>query len=293
MNRSPARNTGVYMATFRALESTRPVNKRLLYDPYAIKFLPKFHRLLVSLSRFGPVRNCFIAYINARWPGTYTAGVARTRLIDDMVIEAVQHEGINQIIILNARYDTRAHRLKTSRQVNFVEIDHKDLQQRKRKIMKPPPGSRSLPVDYIELDIKTQQLAKVIPSPLLPRHYKTLFIWEALTTTRELNAAETIFEYLKDFPPGTQVIFSYVDKDVLVNPGHYTGFFKINKLLKKTGEQWDFGLHTHELPGFLAQRNMKLRYDGGATDYRALYYGEKSKRMKGYEYFRIVRAEVK
>lgn len=293
MNRSPARNTGVYKATFRAIESTKPVNKRLLYDPYAVKFLSKIYQLLVSLCHFSLVRNAVISYIQARWPGAYTVDIARTKLVDDMITEAIQQEGINQVIILNASYDTRAYRLETGKPVNFVELDHPILQHQKKKLMKPAPDSRSIPVDYIEFDITTQQLAKIIPLPLLPKHYKTLFVWEAFTNSLALEAAEALFQYLKDFSPGTQLIFSYVDKYTLENPDTCRGFARVNKLLQKAGEQWNLVLQRKELPALLAQKNMLLRYDGGACDYRATYYGERSKQMKGYEYFRIVRAEVK
>ena len=62
---------------------------------------------------------------------------------------------------------------------------------------------------------------------------------------------------------------------------------------KRAGENWDFGLCPDELRTYLDSYNMLLRYEGGAADYRAQYFGEKSKGMKGYEYFRLARAEVK
>ncbi|RFS24831.1 class I SAM-dependent methyltransferase [Chitinophaga silvatica] len=293
MSRFPSRNMGIYMATFRAIESTKPETERLLFDPYAVNFLSGFHRFLIKLCQIRFIRSFFINYIQYNWPGTYTAGIARTRLIDDMLMEAVVKEGINQIIILNARFDTRAHRLNIAKRVNFVEIDHPQLQRVKKAVMHPYTNEKAIPVDYLELDLNSERLADVMPSPLLPKHYKTLFIWEALTTNHELQEAEAIFEYLKDFPSGTQVIFTYVNKSVFEKPAENFGFLQINSLLKKVGEEWDFGLNPAELPLFMAQRNMKVRYDGGAADYRATYFGDASANMKGYEYFRLVRAEVK
>lgn len=293
MSRSPANKSGTYMAAFRAIESTKPEKERLLHDPFAAIFLSKFYQFLLACCSYRLMRNIVTGCIQLRWPGTFTAAVARTKLIDDMIIDAVRAEGINQVIILNATYDTRAHRLNVGQPLHYVEMDHPELQHRKRKLLASLGGLPTVHVDYVQLDMNIQHISDVIPQLFYRQHYKTLFLWEGLTSNMEAKQGETIFHYVRKFSPGTQIIFTYVEKAVFNNPKAFYGFVRIDRLLRRAGENWDFGMYPAELQRYLDAHHMKLRYDGGAADYRTQYFGEKSKRMKGYEYFRVARAEVK
>lgn len=293
MSRSPATKSGTYMAAFRAIESTKPEKERLLHDPFAAVFLSKFYQLLLACCSISLFRNIITACIQFHWPGTFTAAVARTKLIDDMIVDAVRNEGVNQVIILHATYDTRAHRLKVGLPLHYVEMDHPDLQHRKRTMLASLKGLPNVPVDYVQLNMNTQQISEVIPQLFYRQHYKTLFLWEGLTSTMEAKQGEAIFHHIRKFSPGTQAIFTYIEKAVLENPKAFYGFEKVNRLLRRAGEDWDFGMCPAELHAYLDAHDMKVRYDGGAADYRAQYFGEKSKQMKGYEYFRVIRVEVK
>lgn len=281
------------MAAFRAIESTKPEKERLLYDPFASAFLSKFYQLILAGCMIPFIRRIVTACIQFRWPGSFTAAVARTRLIDDMILHAVKSQGINQVIILNATFDTRAHRLNVGAPLHYVEMDHPTLQYTKKKILSALVGLPAIHVDYVELDMNRQQISEVFPKLFYGSHYKTLFLWEGLTTIQEAKQAETIFHHVKNFHPGTQIIFTYVEKAVLENPKAFYGFVRINRLLRRAGENWDFGICPEELYAYLESYHLQLHYDGGADDYRAKYFGEKSRHMKGYEYLRVVRAEVK
>ncbi|HWV68874.1 SAM-dependent methyltransferase [Chitinophaga sp.] len=293
MSRSPATKSGTYMAAFRAIESTKPEKERLLYDPFASAFLSKFYQLILAGCMIPFIRKIVTACIQFRWPGSFTAAVARTRLIDDMIIHAVKSQGINQVIILNATFDTRAHRLNVGVPLHYVEMDHPTLQYTKKKILSALVGLPAIHVDYVELDMNYQQISEVFPKLFYGSHYKTLFLWEGLTTIQEAKQAETIFHHVKNFHPGTQIIFTYVEKAVLENPTAFYGFVRINRLLRRAGENWDFGICPEELYAYLESYHLQLHYDGGADDYRAKYFGDRSRHMKGYEYLRVVRAEVK
>ncbi|WP_158267061.1 class I SAM-dependent methyltransferase [Chitinophaga niastensis] len=281
------------MATFRAIESCKPEKERLVYDPFAAAFLSKFYQTLVAVCALPFIRKIVTTGIQLRWPGTFTSAVARTKLIDDMIIDAVKTDGINQIIIVSATLDTRAHRLNIGVPVHYVEVDHPKVQYAKRAVLAELQDMPTVRIDYVPLDLNTQQMSDVIPQLLQRNHNKTLFLWEALTTSMEAREADTIFKYINNFPSGTQVIFTYIDKAVLENPKAFNGFVSIDRILRRSGENWDFGLHPGDLNSFMEARNMKMRYEGGAEKYRAQYFGNKSRRMKGYEYFRVVRGEVK
>lgn len=282
----------VYLAFFRALESNRPIGKRLFHDPYARLFLPAYFRFWAWISVY-PFFSWFVPwYIEKRWPGALTAVVARTRLIDVMTVQAIENHGVNQVIILGAGYDTRPYRL-TRQRVQFVEVDRPPTQQYKRQLLSQVPGLSTKPVDYVPLDFFSQQPSSVIPAHLLQEYYKTLIIWESATNNLTSSLGDTLFKYFQGYPSGTRVIFTYVDKQVLENPRSFFGAGNIANVLRNINEQWNIALEPASLQDFLASYNMELLYNMNSTEYRHLYFGKRADKMKGYEFYWVAMAKVK
>ena len=86
MKTGRASRTAEFAAGFRALESVRrPAQVRLFNDPFAIQFLSPSLRRLVNLSGLPLVGAAVRAYIDLRWLGAMTSGIARTCYIDDQL----------------------------------------------------------------------------------------------------------------------------------------------------------------------------------------------------------------
>jgi len=281
----------LYKAFNRAIESNRPADERLFYDPYAKAFLPRSLQFVLWLHRL-PLFNRFIYwYIEKLYPGTLTSGAARTRLIDVMTVRTIEHQGINQVVILGAEFDCRAHRLQEVK-AQFVEVDHPLTQKAKQAVLAALPYRRS-PVDYVAMDMAAQRPEEVIPRLLQRPHYRTLFIWEGVSNSLTGATGDKMFRYFAGFPPGTRVLFTYVDKRILENPGMFIGAASMTKLLKKSNDFWSFGLDPNGIRDFLAGYNMELETDIGTTEYRKLYFGKRADKMKGYEWYRVAMASVK
>src|SRR2546428_12693772 len=105
-----ASRTAAYMALFRAIESSKPANKRLFADPLAVVFLDRRLRLAALASRLPLIGGIVPWFIDRRWPGPRPSGVVRTRVIDDAVRGALS-AGCPPLVLLRAGYDTRAYRL--------------------------------------------------------------------------------------------------------------------------------------------------------------------------------------
>lgn len=293
MHLVPASKMAVYKAFNRAIESNRPAGKRLFHDPYAKAFLSPSLKFVLWLHGL-PFFNWFAYwYIEKLYPGTLTSGAARTRLIDALTISSIEDHGINQVVILGAEFDCRAHRLRGNNRVQFVEIDHPLMQETKRQILSQLPNAPVTPVDYIPMDFATQAPDEVIPPLLLRPHYKTLFLWESVTNYLTGAMGDKMFRYFQGFPEDTRVIFTYVDKRILENPGIFIGASNMERLLKKSNDYWSFGLDPGSIKDFLQAYNMELEEDIGTTDYRKRYFGKRAGKMKGYEWYRVVVARVK
>jgi O-methyltransferase involved in polyketide biosynthesis len=87
------------MALFRAMETCYPRERHLFEDRFARSFL-RTSLKLVSYIPCIPLIGFFVSwFIDKKWAGVRSSGIARTRLIDDLLIQALQ-DGITQVVIL-------------------------------------------------------------------------------------------------------------------------------------------------------------------------------------------------
>ena len=98
------------MALQRALETTRPRSSRLFDDPLARDFLRGPLRAVADLATLPVAGRIVPVLYDLIWPGPRPSAVARTRLIDDTLAEALA-DGITQVVLLGAGFDSRAWRL--------------------------------------------------------------------------------------------------------------------------------------------------------------------------------------
>jgi methyltransferase (TIGR00027 family) len=104
----------------------------LFRDPYAARFLGWDYRVVVGAARIAVVGLAIERYIDRRYPaGPRGSAIARTRLIDDLVEDAVA-AGAEQVVLLGAGHDSRAYRLASMRQSTVFEVDHPVTQTVKR-----------------------------------------------------------------------------------------------------------------------------------------------------------------
>src|SRR5688500_10362248 len=110
MQADTASRTAQYMALYRAMETLRSRRKRLFSDPYAITFLSMGLKIITRLSAVPFLNRWIYGKVRERIPGAFSSGIARTKYIDDLLLQAV-HNGVQQVLILGAGFDTRALRL--------------------------------------------------------------------------------------------------------------------------------------------------------------------------------------
>jgi methyltransferase (TIGR00027 family) len=285
----PESATAEFMALFRALESARPVEERLFSDPHAERFLRPLLKGVVRLARLPVGRRLVLAAIDRLWPGARASGVARTRLIDDALREAVEH-GLEQVVALGAGFDCRAHRLGLPSAVAFVELDRPETQEQKRRCLGqgiPAGRVRYAPCDFEEMRLP-DCLARAGFAPDRP----SFFLWEGVTNYLSSAAVDAVLHFVSANPPGTRLLFSYIDRLAIDEPERYAGTRLLRALLQRSREPWTFGLDPSGLEDFLKARGLRLVSDTGSLDFRARYLGAQGKHLKGYEFYRLALATV-
>jgi methyltransferase (TIGR00027 family) len=291
MRQGHASRTAEYMALFRALESARPEGRRLFSDPLAREFLGFRLALLARLGGVPGLREIVPRLVDRRVPGSRSSAVARTRYIDD-AIAASAGERATQLVILGAGFDCRAYRLAGLREVAVFEVDHPDTLAAKRRTL-----SRALPalpanVRFVATDFNARELPSVMAAAGYREAARSFFLWEGVTNYLDEAAVDATLRWCARAAPGSRVLFTYVHRDVLVDPGAFVGTQPLFASLAKFGERWTFGIDPAELREFLAARGLALDSDVGASEYRQRYFGDSARQMRGYEFYRIALARV-
>lgn len=291
MEAGQASTTAEYMALFRALESVRPLGRRLVEDPFAVGFLRPWLRTVVALSRVPPIGRLIRGLIDRRWPGARTSAVARTCFIDD-IVRARLGTGIDQVVILGAGFDARPYRIPAMSKVVVFEVDHPATSAAKRAAIKVALGASPAHVRFVSINFNADSLGTAMQSAGYDPSRPTLFIWEGVTNyLTEAVVTETL-RWCATATRGSHVLFTYIHRRVLEAPDTFDGTEKLFATLKTSSERWTFGLDPAQLSAFLVERGLLLDDDRGATEYRAQYYGPEANPMRGYEFYRIALAHV-
>jgi methyltransferase (TIGR00027 family) len=291
MQKDRASRTAEYMAAFRALESSSPPGRRLFDDPFARSLLRPTTRTLVRLARLPIVGQIVLSLVDSRTPGARTSGIARTRYIDDSLRLALD-EGVDQVVILGAGFDCRAHRTAGIARARVFEVDHPDTQAAKRQRLSLAPGHGLHPVSYVATDFNQRRLQQSMADVGYDPARRTLFIWEGVTNYLDAPAVDAAFDWFAAAAPRSRVVFTYVHRRVLTDPASFAGGERLLHNLRRIGEPWTFGFDPAEVPGYMSTRGLEVLEDIGAADYRARYWPAEAVRMKGYEFYRVATVKV-
>jgi methyltransferase (TIGR00027 family) len=281
--------TAEYMALFRALETARPAGQRLFQDPFAVAFLaPRLHALAWA-ARLPWIGRRLERYIDARWPGARSSGVARTRLIDDWLDESLR-DGARQVVLLGAGFDCRAHRMGSLATAAVFEVDQRGLLESKRAALARWAHSINPGVRYVPVDFRRDDLSRALSASRFDERRRTAFLWEGVTNYLDAAAVDAVLRCVKRMSAsGGLLIFTYVHEDVILGKFTAPGIDALFHRLHESGESWTFGLRPEQLRSYLAERGLDLTDDLGAAEYRPLAMGRRADGQTGYEFYRIAR----
>ena len=278
--------TAEYMAFYRALESLRPAAERLFYDPYAVSFLNPSLKRAVSLSKIPVLDSIIAACSDIRLPGARTSAIARTRFIDEVWSLAL-HDGIYQIVILGSGYDCRPYRLSDAGSAVIFEVDHPGMLAEKRDKLKQKIPDLPQNIRFVGIDFNRESLPKKLVENGFDITRPSLFLWEGVTNYLTHEAVDAVLRYIGTLAPGSRLVFTYVHAGMLDGSRAFFGAKRLLLDVAELGEPWTFGLDPAKVPGFLLERGLKLDRDLGANEYRALYFGKRERKMKGYEFYHV------
>jgi len=282
-------------AVYRADESNKPENIRVCYDPIAQHFLSSRFTIFGRIPPLNAIyKSLGFWYAERVSPGVPGYVVARTAYIDDYLRTCI-HDGIKQLVILGAGYDSRAYRFEELKgKVKVFEVDHPATQ--KVKITKVEKAFGSLPdhVVYVAIDFDKERLDERMFQSGYDPHLKTLFIWEGVNmfiTAEGVDA--TLGIVTRSSGEGSSIIFDYILKSVVDGTCEFEEAEKTRRACEGIGEPFTFGIEEGTVGEFLSQRGFHRVKDIGTDFLKSAYIGAKDPNRKVTRFYRVVHATVK
>jgi methyltransferase (TIGR00027 family) len=290
--RRPSR-TAQLMAVQRGLESARPAQTRLFGDPLAERFVSPAWRAALRGARSPIGRRVIEAiYDLVGGPGPRASAIARTKLIDDLICEA--SPSIDQLVILGAGYDTRAHRLGCLSHCAVSEVDHPKTQAHKRMILARARASGATAPRYVAVDFERDDLSAALIASGCQRVQRSMFLWEGVTQYLSSEAVDKTLSAIHEVArPGDALVFTYVEDSVV--RGDHDRFPEAARWLHATarrGEPWIFGLAPAALRDYLQTRGFCLVSDLSTREAGERYFTQLGRPERGSDLYHVAKARI-
>lgn len=249
--------TAESVAAFRAIASLDPDKKVRNPDYLAVKFVSKeYLRNTYRTLDFDIMRHI----IENRRIQTYYSVNARTWHIDEN-LKGQYKNGIKQVVILGAGFDSRGYRFKKEMpDVRFFEVDLHQTQKEKIYRVMEIFGSLPSNVVYVPIDFNKEFLKSVLEKAGYTNSLKTYFIWEGVTMYITEEAVRGTLDFIAgNAAAGSTVIFDYVIRELIHgNDEKCPGAIDFMKQLEVRGEPWIFGLDMDAAPQFINKMGLRL-----------------------------------
>lgn len=281
------------MVTFaRAVDSIKPSDERLCYDPYAENFIsPQFKFILKNAI----LRKSAIWYISELrgFYGFLGTVALRVRFIDDCIIASINN-GVRQIVILGAGYDTRAYRYPvTDNQINVFEVDLPETQKVKIKKVKNFFGALPHHVTYCQINFETDRLDTVLFKAGYQPDKRTLFIWEGVSYYVSGETIDHTLSFITDNAcKDSSIVFDYIFRNVIDGRCNLKIAKKILKQHIRKGEPLIFGIHEGRATEFLIDRGFSHAEDYSSQNLEAIYLKGKTHKVRAYPFIGYAHAYV-
>ena len=266
------------MAMIRAGESRRPEGERVCYDPYAIRFVgPELGKLLALDPQ---QHDAAIARLEQGMPGLTNSVIARARFFDDIVKQAIA-DGLEQLVILGAGYDTRAYRIDGMDRVRVFEVDQPDTVAVKKIKVKEIFGSLPAHVTYVPIDFNAERLDSRLKECGYDPSKKTMFTLEGLIMYLDAKAVDELLAFIAhNSGMGSAVAFDYGrTHSEITSAGYRKESQATRKFTESQGDTLRFAM-AGPVEAFLAERGFKNARNLTDDDYKKAYFtGKNAHRM--------------
>ncbi|MDO8636138.1 MAG: SAM-dependent methyltransferase [Dehalococcoidia bacterium] len=256
MAKNKVKSTAVGVAAMRAMGTQEHDPAIRNPDHLAVKLLPFGLRAIVTVR---PLAWLVLRQYHRILPGAYHFHIARTKHIDAVLQQCIE-QGMQQMVILGAGFDTRAFRFKeTLKNTQVFEVDYPGTQVlKKERVAKLKDGIQKT-ITYVPIDFNTQSLDVLLESDYSIT-LRTLFIWEGVCMYISPDAVDKVLEFVRRCSgPGSSIVFDYIFQSMVEGKCDYYGARESSRYVAKRGEPYTFGIEEGTVQEFLTARGFSLK----------------------------------
>jgi methyltransferase (TIGR00027 family) len=219
---------------------------------------------------------------------------SRARYTEDILETAVRRQEVKQYVILGAGLDTFAlRRPDLSARLHVFEVDHPGTQAHKRGRLREVGREQPGQPHFIPVDFSRENLAQALGCSAYDQQASSFFSWlgvtyyltreAALATLRSINAVA---------PPGSTVIFDYLDAEAFVPEKAARRVQIMMQLVERVGEPMLTGFDPGSMAADLASLGLRLQEDLSPSDIEARFFAGRPDGYHACEHAHLVRATV-
>jgi methyltransferase (TIGR00027 family) len=248
----------------RSIESQKPEGERICYDPLAHFFVPGgFGAFLSKAIVSSPLYDRLA-------PGAMAFIVGRERFFDDYLVRCLE-EGLDQLVILGAGFDTRPCRIQGMENVRVFEIDRPATQATKLANLKKALPALPPNVSFVPMDFNTQSLGERLASAGYDERAKTVFLWQGVVYfLTPVGVDSTLAFMVHHSGPGSSVVFDYFYSET-IDPSSRMGK-QLRAASRISGEAYLFGIDKGNVTAFLEARGFSQVQDLTMDELKELYF---------------------
>jgi methyltransferase (TIGR00027 family) len=251
----------------RAAETLRPPGRRLIDDPYAKYFLTTGTYRFLTASRLtaAVARRGF----NRIYPGYMAIVLLRNRWYEAALARALA-DGVEQIVLLGAGYDTTSLRLGLGGATLF-EVDAPPTQQAKREVIRRQ-GLPDHAVRYVPCDFERDTLSARLHENGFDMQARSLVAWWGVSFFLSEDAVhKTMADVASLTAPGSRFVFDYLDPGVVDGTTVFRGARRARAAVARRGEPYRFGLTRDEAGQLLTSFGFDVEQNLSVTELAQLF----------------------
>lgn len=250
--------TAMFAALRRTMANKEFTNDKFGPDYMAELFLPAHFRFFL---KFEKIRENTKNKLNGFLPGLTEYMIARTAYFDNLFSEALKN-GIPQIVLLGAGYDTRAYRFaKINRHTKIFELDATSTQNRKIQCLKKAKVNIPSQVQFVPINFNEEPLRDVLRKAGYDPCIKTLFLWEGVSYYLDTESVDAMLKYVsRSHHDENAIAFDYT---ITISEGNIDDYYGAREFVKTMQEQHAseelmYSIEEGRIGAFLEQRGLKI-----------------------------------
>jgi methyltransferase (TIGR00027 family) len=230
--------------------------------------------------------------IDRRFPGATDTVVSRIRFVDDCLNACIK-EGIEQLVILGAGYDSRAYRFNELKSKRVFEVDHPNTQRLKKKKVTKIFGCLPSYVKFVPVDFEKEKLMPKLSAAGYRINLKTLFIWEGVCKYLTPNAVNELLSVVSgNSCKGSSIVFDYLFQSMVDRSSGSKLAEKALDFQAKKGEPFIFGLPEKNPEHLIMSRGFTSVKNFTAAKIKRMYFSGMARAKNLHPFWGIIHATI-